>query len=193
MPSDPRQTIIEALTRPAGKRQVTGRSPGGWQSVRVTGGPFATAERASIEFLKERQSANYRIYAVSYIDQEGRQHLDFMGIKRTDDGDWVRSGGAGGSGTGPERDRPWVNFGGWWGPGIFGAGGRVIGIGGDQARRVELVFTDGTTIGDSVDSGLVLFIEERALQPPATARILGERGNLLAEHAVFGSVGRQPS
>ena len=31
-------------------------------------------------------------------------------------GAWVARGGAGGSGQGPERDEPWVNLAGWWGP-----------------------------------------------------------------------------
>ncbi|HEX4864286.1 MAG TPA: hypothetical protein VFV02_09450, partial [Acidimicrobiales bacterium] len=171
MTNDPGEAIIEALTRPSGRPQTTGQSLGGWQSVRVTGGPFASARRESIQFLKERSAGSHRLYAVSYVDEEGHDHLDFVGVVQGPDSSWTRSGSAGGSGKRPERDRPWVNFGGWWGPNIFAAGGHVIGTDAEPARRVELVFGDGTTLGDSVDSGLVLFIEERTLQPPATARI----------------------
>jgi hypothetical protein len=185
MAQDPEQTVIDSITQPGGKQLVTGRSPGGVQSVVVTGGPLVTATADSIRFIKERRGTNHRLYAVSYTDQDGRPHLDFVGIAQSNDGSWTRSGGAGGSGQGPPRDRPWVNFGGWWGPELFCAGGEVIGTDAELSHLVELVFGDRTTLQDTVDNGLVLFLQERTLRPPAVAKITDKQGNLLAEHVAF--------
>lgn len=185
MSTDPRQAIIEALTRPAGRRQITGHSPSGWRSVKTTDGPFASADPASIQFLKERASGSHRIYAVTYTDDRGVDHLELVGAVQAADGHWTRSGGAGGSGKGPPRDRPWLNFAGWRGPDIFAGGGQVIGTGAERAKRVELAFDNGTNLGDSVDEGLVLFIKEQTLEIPVTAHILDDQNKILATHAVF--------
>lgn len=193
MSEDPRQAIIDAITGPAGHRSVTRQSPGGLQSVLVRGGPLVPARADSITFLKERGLGRHRLYAVSYVDQEGRSHLDYVGVTQAPEGSWHRSGGAGGSGQGPLRERPWVNFAGWWGPQIFCAGGQVIGTDAQLAGRVELTFSDGTTLGDSVEDQLVLFLEERSLTPPATARIFDAHGELIAQHPALRSPARPPS
>ena len=83
-----------------------------------------------------------------------------------------------------EEDRsetdPRVNFGGWWGADGFCAGGDVIGTGSDQARHVRLSFVDGTTVEDSVDDGVVLFLVEHGVRLPATASILDANGTVIA-------------
>jgi hypothetical protein len=193
VPEDPRQTIIDAITGPAGQRSITGQSAGGVQSVLVRGGPLVPARAETIRFLKERRRGHHRLYAVSYTDQEGRLHLGYHAIAQAPDGSWRSSGGAGGSGNGPPRDRPWVNFAGWWGPQLFCAGGKVIGTDAELARRVDLVFSDETALEDTVEEGLVLFLEERSLAPPATARIFDERGALIAEHPALRAPARPPS
>jgi hypothetical protein len=184
-----RQAIIDKLTQPAGRRTVTGTSPGGWQSVIVSGGPYASARPETIAFLKERRANRHRLYAVSYTDETGETHLDILGVAQQPDGSWSQRGGAGGSGDGPSRDQPWANLASWWGheegrP-IFCAGGQVIGTGANLAAQMQLLFSDGATLADTVDDGLVLFVSESGMRPPATARILASNGTVIVEYQAF--------
>jgi len=187
MPDDPREAVLERLCAPPGTatRQSTATSG---VATAVVGGMPPSADRSTIVFRKERSCTQKRVYAVSYDDTEGQRHFDIVGVDQQPDGSWSAGGGAGGSGKGPIRDRPWVNFGGWWGVDLFCAGGEVIGTGADQARRVRLSFADGTTVEDTVDDGVVLFLVEHGVQFPATASILDASGTVLATHESPGVV-----
>jgi hypothetical protein len=183
--NDPRQAILDHICAPPGVLTVTGQSPGGWQSGVVTGGPLSSADPDSVRFLKERHGAQQVLYAVAYLDRDGRDHLEIIGVARQPDGTWTISGGAGGSGHSPGRDRPWVNLGGWWSSNLFCGGGEVTGPGAEQAHQVELVLGDDTTVNDDIEHNVVLFLVEHAVQFPGTANILAADGRLLASHSVF--------
>jgi hypothetical protein len=182
MTDDPREAVLESLCAPpkAAVRQGTpkGRVGKGW----VVGGIRPSADRQTVVFKKERAGVTTRIYAVSYSDTAGRQHFDVVGAAQGADGSWTAGGSAGGSGNGPVRDRPWVNFGGWWGNDLFCAGGTVMGTGSEQAKRVRLSFADEAAIEDTVDDGVVLFLIERGVQLPATAEIFDANSTLLSSH-----------
>ena len=91
----------------------------------------------------------------------------------------------GGSGPGPARSKPWVNFTAGSGPGGFSAGGRVEGTGSDRAHTVSLVFADGFIMEDVVDHGIVLFFEPAGVVFPAALEITDSAGSTLAAYTAF--------
>ena len=109
MPDDPREAVLERLCAPPGTatRQSTATSG---VATAVVGGMPPSADRSTIVFRKERSCTQKRVYAVSYDDTEGQRHFDIVGVDQQPDGSWSAGGGAGGSGKGPIRDRPWVKF-----------------------------------------------------------------------------------
>jgi hypothetical protein len=185
MAHDPREAVIQQLCAPPAIPTSERTSEGGITLTTFAPGVPWSADPNTVVFRKERDGTRTRLFNVSYSDTSGQAHVDIVGVTRQPDGSWLATGSAGGSGYKPARDKPWVNFGGWWGPDVFCAGGDLVGSGAELARHVQLVFGDGTVIEDTVDDGLVLFLIERGVQPPATARILGANGDLLATHPAF--------
>lgn len=180
MLDDPREAVLQRLCAPPTPAVRQGRPQNGMAGAWVRGGMPQPADPQTIVFRKERAGATRRIYAVSYSDNAGHLHFDIVGVNQHADGSWSAGGGAGGSGNGPVRNRPWINFGGWWGVDLFCAGGQITGAGADQAGRVELSFADMTTVEDTVDDAVVLFLIEQGVELPATARIFDLDGVLLA-------------
>ena len=177
MPDNPREAVVQRLCSPPISAVVQHVSKDGVVKGWARDGMPQPADPKTIVFRKERAGTTRRIFAVSYSDSAfGHPHFDIVGVNQQEDGSWSAGGGAGGSGGGPVRDKPWVNFAGWWGVDLFCAGGQVIGTGADQAQRVELSFVDGTTVGDSVDDGVVLFLIEHSVELPATAITLDVNG-----------------
>jgi hypothetical protein len=92
---------------------------------------------------------------------------------------------AGGGGNDPNRGRPWVNLAGWGWPAAFYGGGKVIGNGCETANRVRLRFKNGVELEDTIDDGLVLFIADRAVNPPAAVDILDSAGLVIESHGAY--------
>jgi hypothetical protein len=97
-------------------------------------------------------------------------------------------GRAGGGDHDPPRDHPWINFGAWGWPRSFCGGGRVIGTDSELAARARLQFADGTTLEDTVDVGVVLFLTDDPIRLPATVAITDLAGSVLATYEAFGSL-----
>ena len=180
MSDDPREAVLQRLCAPPRSAVRQGKPKNGVARAMVIGGMLQPADPQTVVFRKERAGVTQRIYAVSYSDTVGHPHFNIVGVNQQPDGSWSAGGGAGGSGSGPVRDKPWVNFGGWWGPDLFCAGGQIIGAGADQAQCVELSFADEITVEDTVDDGVVLFLIEHGVELPATANIFNADRTLLA-------------
>ena len=182
--SDARQAIIERLTRPPGRLLSERPSAGGWTAqLRRAGG--AEADPSTIRFLKERSVGGKQLHAVAFQTIAGHSRHFVIGVVHDRTGAWEVSGMAGGGGSDPHRDRPWVNFAGWGWPGGFSGGGRVVGSGCEEATRVRLRFKNGVELEDTVDDGLVLFIADRVVKVPASADILDSAGLPMASHPAF--------
>jgi hypothetical protein len=61
----------------------------------------------------------------------------------------------------------------------------VIGAESERAALARLRFADGTTLEDSVDSGVVLFMTEASVRLPATVEILDGTGSVLTTYEAF--------
>ena len=92
----------------------------------------------------------------------------------------------GGAGPDPHRTRPWVNFCAGFGPQDFSGGGHVVGDGAEKAASVRLSFANGIVIEDTVDNGVVLFFEPRAVVAPANVSVIDGNGATLASYVEFG-------
>src|ERR1700730_8295924 len=112
----PLEAILEDITRPAVDGEP-GSSPGA--TIYRSGHPYQ-ARPETVRVLKERRRGGRAALAVEFEDTEGRSWSYTYGARRTEDGTWVREGGAGGGGRAagspphdPPRSQPWANFGGW--------------------------------------------------------------------------------
>jgi hypothetical protein len=182
--ADPWDAVLAHLTRPADRAPATRPAPGTRPvAVARSGRPY-TAKPETIRLLKERASNDRRLYAVTF-DDDGRygSHLEFVGVEQNDTGSWKISGAAGGAGTPPHRDKPWINLAGWWGANRFCAGGQVLGT--NDAHSVRLTSRDGTTLEDDTDAGIVLFIADRELQLPVTLEMRDHTGHTIASQLDF--------
>jgi hypothetical protein len=164
----------EPLPRPGGTTRPV---------PRVGGKPFA-ADPATVRFLKERGIPGRRLFAVTFDDEHGQRWFWLVAAEQDQTGTWVARGGAGGSGHGPERQEPWVNLAGWWGPGRFYAGGQLLAAGADVAR-VRLRCAKGLELEDDTDGGVVLFLTDRQKDAPVTVEICNGEGQVLASHPGF--------
>jgi hypothetical protein len=108
-----------------------------------------------------------------------------IGTEQDKTGAWHVCGMAGGGGNDPHRERPWVNLAGWGWPAAFYGGGKVIGKGCEAANRVRLRFKNGVELEDTIDDGLVLFIADRAVNPPAAVDILDSAGLVIESHGGY--------
>jgi hypothetical protein len=182
---DPKRAIIDRLAAPPG-HLISQSSPttGGWRSS--TRGPGGEdADPSSVEFVKERGRGGHQLHFVRFRTTAGDQREYIVGVMEQPDGRWEVLGSAGGGGADPPRDHPWINFGAWGWPGFFYGGGRVIGRDSERATRARLRFSDGTTLEDSVDADVVLFMSHGSVQMPATVEILDGTGSVLATHEAF--------
>jgi hypothetical protein len=177
------RAIVAHLVRPG----VTTRnqaSPSGWTSSIVRGGPGA--DPATIRMQRTRAFPACQMHQVGFTNHKGAKMEGVIRTWREDDGTWAVGPVGGGSADGhPRRSHPWVNFAAGYGATGLAAGGRVIGEGAAQARSVRLTFANGITSEDIVESGIVLFFEDRELTFPAQVSIVGKDGELLAGHEAF--------
>ena len=80
----------------------------------------------------------------------------------------------------PPREYPWINFGAWGWPRFLYGGGRVVGANSERATQARLRFADGTTLADSVGTGVVLFMTDDPVTLPASVEILDGAGTVLS-------------
>jgi hypothetical protein len=82
-----------------------------------------------------------------------------------------------------------VNICAGFGPEDFSGGGHVAGDGAEEASSVRLKFANHILIEDTVDNGVVLFFEPRAVVGPAEVSVVGRDGATLASYQEFGDFG----
>ena len=84
------------------------------------------------------------------------------------------------------RRHPWISFGAWGWPRFFCGGGKVIGADSERATHARLRFADGTTLEDSIDEGVALFMTDGPVKMPVTVEILDRTGAMLTTYEAFG-------
>lgn len=171
---EPNELVADYLCSLGTRRQVGGDAD---ESADMD---IHAAVRDTIRVLTQRRTPTRRLYCVDFTSRAGDTWSYMVAVDQSDDGAWRICGSSGGSGHGPDRDRPWANLGYSWGNGAVYAAGRVIGAGSEDAARVALDFPD-IIVEDDVADGLVAFIAETD-EMPVTQRILDNSGSLLAEH-----------
>jgi len=182
---DPKQAIIDRLAAPPG-RLISQSTPtaGGWQSsTRGPGGEDADPD--SVEFVKERGGRGHQLHFVRFRTKAGDQRQFVVGVVQEADGRWEVRGRAGGGGSDPPRGLPWINFGAWGWPRFFCGGGRVIGKDSERAAQARLRFSDGTTLEDTIDADVVLFMAKDPVRLPATVEIMDETGSVMTTYEAF--------
>jgi hypothetical protein len=185
-----REVIVTHLIQqpvPANDIEQSGR-PGWSSSIRYGSGPGA--DPATIKFVKTRSFPTCQLHSVSFVNHRGWTMHDLIKTWQEPEGDWRVHVLGGGAGPDPHRDRPWVNFCAGFGPQEFSGGGHVVGDGAEQASSVRLTFANDILIEDTVDNGVVLFFEPRAVVCPADVSILGRHGTTLVSYQEFGDFAR---
>ena len=156
----------------------------GWSSsIRHGGGPGA--DPATIKFVKTKAYSTCELHEVDYVNHRGWTMHALVETEQEQDGTWTVHPLGGGAGPAPHRSEPWVNLCAGIGPQSFTAGGHVEGDGAENAASVRLSFADGGEIEDSVDNGVVLFFEPRAIVAPVDVSILDGNGAVLATYQEF--------
>jgi hypothetical protein len=201
MPSeDPRQALIELLSRTAGEPVRQADSTLGWRIRAVVTGlarrrprraavtyhsdfPF-DVDASTVVFRKERGIEGRRVYAVTFEDAFARQNRYIFPVERHADGRWSVVGGSGGSAYDPERSRPCVNLAGGGWPQHFYAGGRLLGpeLG---VASVRLRFANEVLLEDTVDDGLVLFLTGLRVELPALAELCDRNQQVVRTDPAF--------
>jgi hypothetical protein len=152
-------------------------------------GPFAR-DPGAIAVIKEHDSGDRRLYAVTFDDLKGNRWFWLVAAERSERG-WVAHGVAGGSNGPAEREReaprpsavgsrPWLNLCGQWGGQTFYAGGRLDPAGA-EIGRVELTLDDGSQLEDDGIRDVALFIGRHG-ESPRTVDIYARDGALLSSH-----------
>jgi len=143
------------------------------------------ADPDTIEFQKVRLLATCEMHQVAFTNHREYRMEYIIRTWRTPGGTWVVAPIGGGSRGPSRRQEPWVNFTAGWGDDGFTAGGRVEGIGSEQSHLVRLTFADGLILTDTVDDGIVLFFEPRAVSFPADVQIEDVQASLIASYKEF--------
>ncbi len=187
---DPRRAIIEHLTQPSAGRLVRPAAPRPGDlpmrpvaSFGVSGNPF-TADRTTIQFVKERSIHGRRLYAVTFDDEQHESWFWLIAAERDPTGNWTAVDVAGGSGQSPQRSQPWLDLCGSWGQGRLYAGGEIC-TAGASVGVVRLTLADGTQLTDDAQADVALFLSDQVAAEPATVDIYDTNGHLLATHAAF--------
>ena len=208
---DPLTAVVAALTAPPGfALEPEPISPGDGRVPRamvMSHGPFAR-DPGTIAVIKERESGDRRLYAVSFDDFGGNGWSWLLAAERCEIG-WVAHGVAGGSNGPARRDGgmprpsaagsgPWLNLCGQWGRDTFYAGGRLdpagAGIGRAQLTlhdggqledgRAQLTLHDGGQLEDDGISDVSLVIGRHG-EPPRTVDIYAPDGALLSSQDAY--------
>jgi hypothetical protein len=176
--SDPRPAIIALLTRPTARRAVV-RGAGGL-TASVVRGNVASADPATITFLKARGYDERQLFAVTFNDDGGRRWFSLVAAERDAEGVWVAHSVASSCGEIPQRPLPWLNLAGQWGQGRMYAGGQIHAAG-TTPSKVRLTLEDGTELEGDAEGNLVLFVAEHDAAP-ASVTIYDTDGQQLTTH-----------
>jgi hypothetical protein len=172
--ADPWDAVVADLSGPPGEELARSPSAAGVPEAVVSGDHPFVARHDSIRCLKERSLPGRRLFAVAFSDVAGRPYRWLAGVEEREDG-WAVMGGAGGGGhCPPQRDDPWVNLAGWWGPQGFFAGGDIYAA--DSIAAVRLTTHDGVVLEDDAEAGVVLFLTGRAIEVPVRLELLDGDG-----------------
>ncbi|MGI8556689.1 MAG: hypothetical protein ACR2ND_00005 [Solirubrobacteraceae bacterium] len=188
---DPRGVIIEHLAQPSAGQPPARRPPPRpgdlpmrpVASFAVSGNPF-TADRTTIQFVKERGIPDRRLYAVTFDDEQHESWFWLVAAERDRTDNWIAVDVAGGSGQDPQRSKPWLNLCGSWGQGRLYAGGEIH-TAGANVGEVRLTLADGTQLTDDAQADVALFLSDQVAAEPATVDIYDTNGHLLATHTAF--------
>jgi hypothetical protein len=144
--------------------------------------PFRVVEK-TIGFVKKRGAPDRQLWWVTCDSDggpRGREHWAWTVLVSRDESlGWTAHGEAGGSGLLPVRGSAWANLGGGWGRQGFNAGGTVE----DAGQGVSLVrLTDarGSTLEDTVEDGVVLFLSDEPVTMPMRLDLLHVNGRVIA-------------
>ena len=109
------QAVVDQLTAEPGPVIWVGpASPGAWVAAAQDGGGLG-ADPATIRFRKSRAFADCELHHVDFINRDGKSEQWLVRAWQGPDGAWTADPIGGGSGAGPYRSRPWVNFAATWG------------------------------------------------------------------------------
>jgi len=181
-----REAVVTHLVRRPAPTENNDQAGGrGWSSSnRSGGGPGA--DPVTIQFVKTRSFPTCQLHWVSFVNHRGWTMHDLIKTWEGPEGAWRVHVLGGGAGPDPHRSRPWVNFCAGFGPRDFTGGGRVVGDGAERAASVRLRFTNDILIEDTVDDGVVLFFEPRAVVSPADVSVVDGNGVTLVSYPAFG-------
>lgn len=158
---DPHAAVVASLTAPSDfspEPDPVAGPEGRVPRARVMShGPYAR-DPAAIAVIKERESVDRRLYAVTFDDLPGNWWFWLVAAEHTERG-WVAHGVAGGSNGPAERERatprpssvgsrPWLNLCGQWGGETFYAGGALTRLGrrsGTYSSRLMTAANSRTT------------------------------------------------
>ena len=163
----PVEAVIAEITRPA----VAGvPQPGG--GVLYRGGLGHQAARETIRVIRSVERPPRAIVALEYDDVNGQHWLHFFGAEEAG-GEWRLRGGGGGSGRGPQRSEPWVNFASWGWPRFLALGGRVQGAG---VHLVRCTDAHGRVTEDLVEEDVSLLLNNDPVEMPCRIELLDMEG-----------------
>jgi hypothetical protein len=179
---DPKQEIVNRLTRllvSNMSKVATGTS-----STSNQGATYKT-----LRFLKERSIPGRQVHIVVFENGQGNEMHFTCYVEQNAQGNWQFRGAAGdgimGSSPGPVVERAWANLNGGGMPNHFYAGGFVADHG-EGVTMVRLIAKSGTTVEDTVEEGMVLFLTDQAIDLPIEAELYNQEGKLVYKHKVLG-------
>jgi hypothetical protein len=180
-----REAVVTLLVqRPASTDRNDQGGRRGWSSsIRHGGGPGA--DSATIEFVKTKSFSTCQLHEVDFINHKGWTMHELVKTWQEKDGGWKVHRLGGGAGPHPYRTHPWVNFCAGFGPESFTGGGHVVGDGAEKARSVQLLFANDIGIEDTIDNGVVLFFEPRAVVAPVDVSVVDGDGATLVSYREF--------
>jgi hypothetical protein len=159
--------------------------------ARVTShGPFAR-DPAAIVVLKQRESDDRRLYALSFDDVADNRWFRLAAAELGEEG-WIAQAGGSDGPVRPERptprrsprgSTPWPDLCGQWGGETFYAGGSLHSAG-HRIGRVRLTLEGGSHLEDDGAGDVALFIG-RDGKPPRTIDIFGPDGTVLSSRGAF--------
>jgi hypothetical protein len=182
------QAVVEYLVAvPEAEPETVSTAPThrGWVS-KVGRERNPVADPTTVRFRKSRAFDECELHSVAFSTLDGRS---MESVVRT----WIDGNGVnvvapigGGSGGGPHRNHPWVNFSAQWNSTVFRGGGVVIGEGTERAHIVRLRFANGTVAEDTIGRGVVLFEVPGPITFPVEVDVLDAGAVLIHSYTEFG-------
>lgn len=193
---DPYVAVEAELTSPPGFSPEPAPASGEVDRVPrasfMSHGPYAR-DPAAILVLKQRESEDRRLYALSFDDLMGNRWFWLVAAELGEEG-WTAHGVAGGS-DGPVRreqqvprpscvgSTPWLNLCGQWGGDTFYGGGHLY-TASNAIGCVQLTLGDGSQLEDDGAGDVSLFIGREG-KPPRTVDIYAPDSTLLSSRDAF--------